>query len=342
MGAHFTHYDARRCACSAAPAVLCTPLARKFGTAPCTRRDPAGTSLQGSAGDEVDGGVPVESPSDSAARSAAEATSSAPPSSGSSTPCEQHDEGTEGRRFLGLDVPAPRTSAQSQNCRSPSRPRRPSPPDQHSTKDQASYTTLLDLTAQAVQWVGHHVGAWARRPDPAARRRVRSMGRDGTLSTGCWATNDALAPDRRPFHSTMSSPDSAVPRRGQHADGPASGRELAVGLHGRAQHGQARHRRHPGAHGCSGEPSITSLTAVMLDLDHHFKQINDQFGHGKGDEVLTAVGAALKSCLRDSDFAGRFGGEEFPRPPARHRRRRCLAGRREDEVHGGLPHRPGS
>jgi len=56
--------------------------------------------------------------------------------------------------------------------------------------------------------------------------------------------------------------------------------------------------------------SITPLTAVMLDLDH-FKQINDHFGHSKGDEVLAAVGAALKSCLRDSDFAGRFGGEEF-------------------------------
>lgn len=56
--------------------------------------------------------------------------------------------------------------------------------------------------------------------------------------------------------------------------------------------------------------SLTPLTAAMLDLDH-FKQINDRFGHGKGDEVLAAVGAALRSCLRESDFAGRYGGEEF-------------------------------
>jgi diguanylate cyclase (GGDEF)-like protein len=48
----------------------------------------------------------------------------------------------------------------------------------------------------------------------------------------------------------------------------------------------------------------------MLDLDH-FKQINDRYGHGKGDEVLAAVGAAITANLRVSDFAGRFGGEEF-------------------------------
>jgi len=53
-----------------------------------------------------------------------------------------------------------------------------------------------------------------------------------------------------------------------------------------------------------------SLAVLMLDLDH-FKQINDHPGHGTGDEVLAAVGAALRTCVRDSDFAGRYGGEEF-------------------------------
>ncbi len=56
--------------------------------------------------------------------------------------------------------------------------------------------------------------------------------------------------------------------------------------------------------------SVTDLTAIMLDLDH-FKQINDRYGHPQGDEVLAAVGAAIASSLRASDFAGRFGGEEF-------------------------------
>jgi diguanylate cyclase (GGDEF)-like protein len=56
--------------------------------------------------------------------------------------------------------------------------------------------------------------------------------------------------------------------------------------------------------------STSPLGAVLFDLDH-FKQINDLAGHEKGDEVLAAVGAAVTSNLRASDFAGRFGGEEF-------------------------------
>jgi diguanylate cyclase (GGDEF)-like protein len=56
--------------------------------------------------------------------------------------------------------------------------------------------------------------------------------------------------------------------------------------------------------------TMRPLAALMCDLDH-FKQINDQYGHGRGDDVLAAVGAALSSSIRVSDFAGRFGGEEF-------------------------------
>jgi diguanylate cyclase (GGDEF)-like protein len=52
------------------------------------------------------------------------------------------------------------------------------------------------------------------------------------------------------------------------------------------------------------------LSALALDLDH-FKQINDTYGHGAGDEVLAAVGEALRSTIRESDFGGRYGGEEF-------------------------------
>jgi diguanylate cyclase (GGDEF)-like protein len=55
---------------------------------------------------------------------------------------------------------------------------------------------------------------------------------------------------------------------------------------------------------------VEPLAAVALDLDH-FKQINDRYGHEKGDDVLAAVGQLLSDAIRGSDFAARAGGEEF-------------------------------
>jgi diguanylate cyclase (GGDEF)-like protein len=52
------------------------------------------------------------------------------------------------------------------------------------------------------------------------------------------------------------------------------------------------------------------LAAIMFDLDH-FKHVNDIHGHAKGDEVLATVAAVVRSNVRESDFLGRYGGEEF-------------------------------
>jgi diguanylate cyclase (GGDEF)-like protein len=49
---------------------------------------------------------------------------------------------------------------------------------------------------------------------------------------------------------------------------------------------------------------------AMVDVDH-FKQVNDQFGHQIGDEVLILVGRILKNTFRGYDRVYRFGGEEF-------------------------------
>jgi diguanylate cyclase (GGDEF)-like protein len=56
--------------------------------------------------------------------------------------------------------------------------------------------------------------------------------------------------------------------------------------------------------------TMTPLAALLLDLDH-FKQVNDLHGHDRGDDVLAAVGVALRNVVRESDFVGRYGGEEF-------------------------------
>ncbi|MBA6418848.1 diguanylate cyclase [Pseudomonas neustonica] len=61
----------------------------------------------------------------------------------------------------------------------------------------------------------------------------------------------------------------------------------------------ARHHRRP-----------SNLTFMLMDIDH-FKQINDQFGHDMGDRALVAVSKALQGALREQDFIGRWGGEEF-------------------------------
>lgn len=49
---------------------------------------------------------------------------------------------------------------------------------------------------------------------------------------------------------------------------------------------------------------------IIFDIDH-FKAVNDTYGHQAGDEVIRKVAACLKSTARDTDFAGRYGGEEF-------------------------------
>jgi diguanylate cyclase (GGDEF)-like protein len=54
---------------------------------------------------------------------------------------------------------------------------------------------------------------------------------------------------------------------------------------------------------------VTGVAAV-LDIDD-FKEINDNFGHLAGDEVLQAVGNLILSSIRGHDFACRWGGDEF-------------------------------
>jgi len=52
------------------------------------------------------------------------------------------------------------------------------------------------------------------------------------------------------------------------------------------------------------------LTLLLMDLDR-FKAFNDTYGHLEGDNVLSRLGGVIKRCLRESDSAYRYGGEEF-------------------------------
>jgi len=52
------------------------------------------------------------------------------------------------------------------------------------------------------------------------------------------------------------------------------------------------------------------LGIVILDL-HRFKEVNDRYGHPRGDEILRAAATTLQKSLRTSDSAFRIGGDEF-------------------------------
>jgi len=52
------------------------------------------------------------------------------------------------------------------------------------------------------------------------------------------------------------------------------------------------------------------LTLAVVDIDF-FKKVNDNYGHQTGDKVLTVVAQSVAKRLREVDFIGRFGGEEF-------------------------------
>jgi diguanylate cyclase (GGDEF)-like protein len=52
------------------------------------------------------------------------------------------------------------------------------------------------------------------------------------------------------------------------------------------------------------------FSVVMIDIDN-FKHVNDDYGHLIGDDVLETIGLILQRGLRETDHAGRYGGEEF-------------------------------
>lgn len=52
------------------------------------------------------------------------------------------------------------------------------------------------------------------------------------------------------------------------------------------------------------------LTIMLVDVDK-FKNVNDNFGHSVGDQVLKCLGQTLKKHIRSTDYVARYGGEEF-------------------------------
>jgi diguanylate cyclase (GGDEF)-like protein len=80
------------------------------------------------------------------------------------------------------------------------------------------------------------------------------------------------------------------------------------------------------------------LALVIADVDH-FKQYNDHFGHGPGDQCLRAVAAALSgAATRADDLVARYGGEEFALILGADRLEQQLAGLLQSVAALSLPH----
>lgn len=52
------------------------------------------------------------------------------------------------------------------------------------------------------------------------------------------------------------------------------------------------------------------MTVAMIDIDR-FKNVNDTYGHVEGDKILRSLAELISRNIRKTDFAGRYGGEEF-------------------------------
>ncbi|WP_321390823.1 GGDEF domain-containing protein [Emcibacter sp.] len=80
---------------------------------------------------------------------------------------------------------------------------------------------------------------------------------------------------------------------------PLTGLLNRRGLEMELDHAIARNQRHD-------EPGLF----VYVDLDE-FKEVNDRYGHAAGDALIRHVARILKGSIRQTDYAGRLGGDEF-------------------------------
>ncbi|MFT5924972.1 MAG: diguanylate cyclase (GGDEF)-like protein [Paraglaciecola sp.] len=114
---------------------------------------------------------------------------------------------------------------------------------------------------------------------------------------------DDIIPKNTPPNLIVQQVDSRI-QRGQEIRYLAS-RDSLTGV---LNHGQIMEAA---AHAFRLAPRQQQPTVVvMIDLDH-FKRVNDKYGHVAGDKVLISLGQLLLSSVRDTDYVGRYGGEEF-------------------------------
>jgi diguanylate cyclase (GGDEF)-like protein len=127
--------------------------------------------------------------------------------------------------------------------------------------------------------------------------------RFGTLEL----VGDTFTKDQRMNAASLAA-HAVVALENARLHGMVEKQALVDGLTGLANRRAASDALH--AEAARAERLQTPLSVVLADLDG-FKDVNDEYGHAVGDEVLRAFADVLRQTVRESDVAGRWGGEEF-------------------------------
>jgi diguanylate cyclase (GGDEF)-like protein len=127
--------------------------------------------------------------------------------------------------------------------------------------------------------------------------------RFGTLEL----VSDSFSKEQR-MNAAFLAAHAVVALENARLHGMVERQALVDGLTGLANRRAASDALH--AEAARAERLETPLSVVMADLDG-FKEVNDAYGHAVGDEVLRVFAGVLRDTLRESDVAGRWGGEEF-------------------------------
>ncbi len=132
---------------------------------------------------------------------------------------------------------------------------------------------------------------------------VASGERFGTLEL----VGDSFSKDERMNAASLAA-HAVVALENARLHGMVERQALVDGLTGLANRRAAANALH--AEAARAERLETPLSIVLADLDG-FKDVNDEHGHAVGDEVLRVFAGVLRDTVRESDVAGRWGGEEF-------------------------------
>jgi diguanylate cyclase (GGDEF)-like protein len=144
-------------------------------------------------------------------------------------------------------------------------------------------------------------------PDADGERLILPLTASGERFGTLELVGDSFTKEQRMNAASLAA-HAVVALENARLHGMVERQALVDGLTGLANRRAAADALH--AEAARAQRLETPLSVVLADLDG-FKDVNDAHGHAVGDAVLRAFAEVLRETLRESDVAGRWGGEEF-------------------------------